>query len=126
MLGCEKRVEKLLSGISALNCRYSIAVNSEKSPPSLCPETLLQCKIDNVVMRSETAHAGTAGEPTASTNGEGGKSGRNHEPARSGAHAGDGGVLLHLGAMGQPVAVGDLTDEQATAAEMTVFHGNPT
>jgi len=40
-----------------------------------------------------------------------------------GAHARDGGVVLDLGAVGDPVAVGDLGDLQAGPAEVTVFHG---
>ena len=39
-----------------------------------------------------------------------------------GADAGGGGVLLDLGAVGDPVAVRDLADEQAGPAEMTKLH----
>ena len=39
-------------------------------------------------------------------------------------HARGGGVLLHLGAVGEPVSVGDFADDKAAAAEVTVFHGS--
>src|SRR5690606_27430512 len=39
-----------------------------------------------------------------------------------GAHAGDGGVLLDLGGVRQPVAEGDLGDFQAGTAEESMLH----
>jgi hypothetical protein len=43
----------------------AIVENAEKCAPTLCPETLLQCNIDNVVMRSETLLAEPAFESQA-------------------------------------------------------------
>ena len=40
----------------------------------------------------------------------------------SGADAGDRGVLLDLGPVGHPVAVGDLADQQAGPAEVSMLH----
>src|SRR6476469_6936393 len=45
-------------------------------------------------------------------------------PASSGAHALRGHVVFDLGAVGQPVAVGDGGDFQAGAAEVAEFHGS--
>ncbi len=42
------------------------------------------------------------------------------------AHAGDGGLLLDLRTVGEPVAIGDFADQQTTAAKMTVFHEDQT
>src|SRR5690606_23008983 len=38
------------------------------------------------------------------------------------AHAGPSPVVLHLGGVGEPVAVDDLADLEAGAAEVAVFH----
>src|SRR5262249_54132478 len=40
------------------------------------------------------------------------------------AHARGGRVLLNLGTVDEPIAIGDFTDDQAAAAEVTIFHGD--